>query len=567
MNQIAAYANIARRVGRAFGWLAARRMQDLSPRRALRRRLSQREPDATNERSFADLLEMKAEQRGEEPFLMFYDRVLSLAEINRLANRVAHRLKSYGASPGQAAAVMMNNSPEWLAAFYAIQKLGMCAVPVNTSLRGESLQYILDHSETRFLFVDHDLLPEIEKIREPLHRLERVAVNTDGAPEDFQLPDRTLPLGHFLDDTLADTNLNLRFDRSNICLLMYTSGTTGLPKGVVYTYDRSNVTFLGVAARIFYEKDDIPYTCLPLFHANALFLTVTEAMWRDLKVGLGRRFSASRFWDEVRMYRATTFNSLGAMTAILMKQPPRPDDRDNPVRLVLTAACPASLWRAFEQRFGVTIYEGYGAVDGGGFVTFNLGNAPVGSIGKPLRGKHRIVDEAGSDVPPNQPGELIAWVGRERGVVSYYKNEKASNEKVRDGWLYTGDVVYADEKGFLYFVGRSTESMRRRGENVSAYEVERDIEKHPDVLECAAYGIPSELGEDDIMISVVPLEGKTIDPHALHDWAREHLPRFAVPRYINVLDELPKTATHRVVKKSLVDAGVTETTVDCEKRE
>lgn len=565
MSRAIAYADLIRRTGRAVGFFLSRQLGDRTLMETVRKTAERGKLTVAGDRSFAELLEMKAEQRGEESFLMFYDRTLSLRQINSAANRVAHRLLQLGAGPGQAAAIMMPNSPEWLIVFYATQKLGMTAVPINVGLKGEGLRYIIDHSESRFVFVDHTLLGELEKVRKGLDELEYTVLNTDGAEPGFEPPRWTHPLEHYLAEELDTANPNQVFDRNNIALLMYTSGTTGLPKGVVYTYARSGVTLLGLLAHLTYEKGDVLYTCLPLFHANALFLTVTEAMWRDLKLGLGRRFSASRFWGEIRMYGATSFNSLGAMTAILMKQPVSPDDADNPVRLVLTSACPTSLWRAFEERFKVTIWEGYGAVDGGGFITFNQGNAPVGSIGRPIAGRYRLVDEEGNDVPPGQPGELITWVGLEKGVVRYFKNEKATNDKVRDGWLYTGDLIYQDEKGYLYFVGRFTESMRRRGENVSAYEVERDVEKHPGVLECAAYGIPSELGEQDIMISVVPVEGTGLDPAALHAWLCDRMPRHALPRYINLIDELPKTETHRVIKKTLVDRGVTDTTVDFEK--
>ena len=349
------------------------------------------------------------------------------------------------------------------------------------------------------------------------------------------------------------------------CLLLYTSGTTGLPKGVPTRYGRTNLKLMAALSRALLRPDDVYFTCLPLFHANALMLTVTNALNADAQVALSEKFSARRFWDEVRVSQATVFNALGAMIPILMKQPEKPADRQHRVRYVLSAACPADMWEPFEKRFGVKIMEGYGAVDGGGFIVMNFGNAPVGSLGKPLGARHRLVDDSLNDVPVGKPGELLFQVGKNRGSsMEYYKDEKATSSKVRDGWLHTGDRVYADKKGYLYFVGRKTESLRRRGENISTYEVEQAILQHPDVLESAVYAVPSELGEDDVMAALVPVEGKSLDAGQLRRFLGDHLARFAIPRYWRFLAELPKTETQRVIKNVLQQEGVTPDTVDTE---
>jgi carnitine-CoA ligase len=520
-----------------------------------------------NDMSHSDLLEEKAARMGERPFLHFRDEVISYREMDRNANRAANYLKSLGGRPGAGVAIVMKNSPRWLDVFYGLEKLGMYAVPVNAALRGDQLAHVLDNCEASFLVIGWDLLPYYEVVAGRVDSVKKVIVNTEEAPDDFELPEGMELLSDAYGEGSDATRPPERHDPADLCVIMYTSGTTGLPKGVVYRYNSTNVKALSILTRILMKKGDMAYTCYPLFHANALFLTVTTAMHGNCEVALGERFSASNFWDEVRRFGATTFNGLGAVMPILMKQPPKPDDRDNDVRVVVSAGCPADIWRDFEQRFGVQIYEGYGAVDGGSVVITNFGTAPVGSMGKPLGSKIRIVDNEGRDAPTGKPGELICYVGDRKSSVEYFRNADATSDKVRDGWIHTGDLVYTDRDGYVYFVGRNAESMRRRGENVSAYEVENAILQNEDILECAVYAVPSELTEDDIMVTMVPVDGRSLDPASLPAFLSDRLAKFAIPRYYRVVEALPKTETHRVIKKELQELGVTPDTYDAENKE
>jgi crotonobetaine/carnitine-CoA ligase len=298
-------------------------------------------------------------------------------------------------------------------------------------------------------------------------------------------------------------------------------------------------------------------------------MTLTMTMAIKGTIALSRKFSAGRFWEDIRRYHVTLFNTIGSIIPILMKQPEKDTDAKNKVRFVLSAACPAEMWEAFENRFGVTLYEGYGAVDGGGKGILNLGTAPVGSLGKPsgALGKNlRIIDENGLDTPIGVPGELIFKMEDRKSHVEYYKNENASKEKVRDGWLYTGDLVRKDDEGYLYFVGRNTESMRKGGENVSAYEVEHVIMKHPAVEEVAVYAVPSEMAEDEIMAAITLVPGKKLIPEELNTFLSDKLAKYAIPRFIRVVDEFPKTNSHRIIKGELEKAGVTDDTYDSTKK-
>jgi crotonobetaine/carnitine-CoA ligase len=512
-----------------------------------------------------DVIEESAGQKPDSLFLFFEDQKVTFGQFNRRINRVANGLARLGCGAKSGVSIMMPNSPEWLYVYFATQKIGACAVPINVGLKVDGLAYIIDHSDSGAICVSHQYKDQFENIRQGLGKVRHVIYDTAGAAADFELPRGAMTL-----DELARAdgeNPASRPDPEDISVLMYTSGTTGLPKGVVIRYKSFDLDTFTMFSQMVYNEDDILYTCLPLFHANALVLTVMRALAAGAKVGLSRRFSASRFWDDIRKYEATSFNALGAMIPILMKQPPRPDDGDNPVRLVLSAACPAHLWEEFEKRFNVKIWEGYGAVDGGGFTLFNIGNAPVGSMGKPPGDAvAKVFDERNNELPPGQVGELVFKIDDiEMRKVEYYKDEKAASGKIRDGWLHTGDLVYADEEGNFYFADRRTDSMRRRGENISSYDVEQVITKHPAVLECAVYGVPSDLGENDVMAAVVLKPGASLTPKELVEFCSDKMAEFMIPRYIDFRTELPKTGTHRLQKVELKKQGVTPTTWDREK--
>ncbi len=514
------------------------------------------------EMSWGELLEEKVKKHGDRVFLTFEDKNYTYKDMNNNADKIASFFSKKGGSRGKGVAIFMENSPSFLDVFIGLQKIGMYSVPVNTSLKGESLLYILNHCEARFIVIDEIYIPIIEKIESELTHISTIIVNPSSA--EFKIP------GDMISLEQAYSQPPVKFDegynKEDICFITYTSGTTGLPKGVVYRYKNIPVKLLSLVAHLIYKKSDILYTAMKLFHGNALFVTVTCGMHTDARVVLAKSFSASGFWNEIRKYKITSFNTIGAMIPIIMKQPENGLDNKNNVRFILSAACPTDLWEKFEKRYGVKIHEAYGAVDGGGKVILNLGNAPVGSIGKPpMKVKYRLVDTLMQDVPDGQPGELIFASSKgegKKGAVEYFRNDTASQEKSDSNWIFTGDLMKRDKNGYLYFIGRNTESMRIKGENVSAFQVEQMIQKHPSVLEAAVYAVPSELAEDEIMASVAIVEGKSVNEKDLIDFITGDLPKFAVPRYIKIVEEFPKTETFRIMKKEIEDQGIVNGTYD-----
>ena len=516
--------------------------------------------------TWATVLEEQAEKIPEKEFLyiIYQDRYITYKEMETNANRMAHFFLKLGAQPGDGVAVLMGNSPQFLDVFFGMQKIGMYINPVNTALKGESLAYIIDNSDCSFLVVDHDLVDLFLSVRDKTPQVHTVIVNTLEAPEGYRVPPGMLDLTDAYDSSLPTTVPSVEIDGNNLIVLMYTSGTTGLPKGVVSRYNRNLIERVRPLATLLLTPDSVYYTALPLFHGNALFVTTTQALIAGCSVALSKRFSARAFWDEIFKSGATLFNTIGAIIPILMKTPLSLHEKDHLVTHVMSAGCPTDLWEPFEKRFGVTIWEAYAAIDGSGFIA-NFGDGPKGSIGKPFTSAIRIVDDQGRDVTPGTTGELLFQVDPERKTtVEYYKNPKANQEKTRGDWEYTGDLVYQDPQGFLYFVGRNTDSMRYRGENVSAFDVEQAILKHPSVMEAAVYAVPSEMTEDEIMATVRPVEGEKLTPVELRIFLQDKLAKFAIPRYIRMVEDFPRTETFRIKKNDLKNLGVTPDTYDAQ---
>ena len=539
--------------------------------------------------SFADLVKTKAEVVGDKVYLTFVrdfdkgiDETYTYRDMYLQSNRVANALLKAGLKRGDGLSLYQINSPEFLFILFGAWKIGIYVVLVNTGLKGDGLQYIIDHSDSKVLATHWSLLDNCLNIKEQLPKIEHVIVDMNEAPEDFKLPEGIMSLQKFMD--VSDEDTNVKIDPNDMATLIYTSGTTGLPKATTFfhrgMYGLGLIGVLLWASRIAQPGFKL-FTCLPLFHANALQLCAMPGYYGEVPVVLSKRFSASRLWDIVRKYEVTTFNVLGSMPQYLMKQPARSNDKDHKVMFVGSAAAPKELVRDFEERFGLKLFEGYGAVDGGGFSLGTGGdpNAPVGSMGRPPEGTiAEIMDDDLKILGTDTVGELVFLVKeeeKEARKVSYYKNPEASAARIQtasDGrsWFLTGDLATRDENGWYFFVDRKKDSIRRRGENIAAWSIERAINLHDKVLESAAYGIKGhqvgeDYAEDEVMVAVVNQPNQTMEPEELLDFLQDKLAYFQIPRFIDFVEALPKSKVHRIMKRFLKDKGVTETTYDREK--
>ncbi|MGX6446547.1 AMP-binding protein [Patulibacter sp. S7RM1-6] len=502
------------------------------------------------EGTIADVLRARAEATPDATFVSFDGEVVSYAGMVDRAARAAGALAALGLEPGDRVATVLPNSLELLDTWLGAAAGGFVLVPVNTGLKGDGLRYVLEHSEAKAVVVDGPLEETLTAAVPPGEGPAVRLVRDAAAPADVRAAD-VLAAG-----TAAAVR---RGDADGLATILYTSGTTGMPKGVMNghrPYLTAGLEFTRRFLRL--GADDVLYTSLPLFHVNAQMLSVMGSIVSGRPLVLAPRFSASGFLDDLRRHDATVFNYIGAMLTMLAKQPEREDDAQNRVRLAVGGAAPRELWRDFERRFGLEILEIYGLTE---TACFCVGSPPdaikPGKLGTAVSWAEVDVHrEDGTRADDGEPGEIVVRAKEEDVLFrGYLKNEEATAEALEDGWFHTGDRGRRDDDGYLVFLDRLKDVIRRRGENISSYEVERVVNTHPDVAESAAVGVPSELGEEDVMIVVVPRPGGEVDPAALRAHCAEQLAAFMVPRYVLVRDALPKTATQRVQKFELRKAG------------
>jgi carnitine-CoA ligase len=428
-----------------------------------------------------DVIRSRVEEHPDEVWLKFCDETFTWREILSNIQRAANGLLDLGVRPGERVALMMGNRPEFIWTHLGIVFIGALSVPVNTSQRGATLEHILTDSDSVVVVFEDELRDAVLGIKDQLSSL-RSAVVADGQVGDGV--DLTIDRLFDHPDTEPEVEVEEAVGGAGI---MYTSGTTGPPKGIVATkYDTEPMRILIESSGV--QPGETMYTSLPLFHANALLVSMLGSMLLDAKFALGERFSASRLFDECRKYDAVEFNTLGSMISILLKQPPRPDDKDHPVRVVVDAGVPPEFWEEFERRFGVRIVEWFGMADSPGILLNDVGK--VGAMGKPVADvEFQVVDEEDNPLPPGEEGELV--FKHPQGQLTYYhKLPEATEEAYAGGWFHSRDLAVMDEEGFFYYKERKKESIRRRGENISAWEIESVLNQHPAVLESAAYDVP-----------------------------------------------------------------------------
>jgi carnitine-CoA ligase len=483
---------------------------------------------------------------------------VTFGQLRDRAQRVAAGLLDLGVQPDDRVATMLDPGTPYLAAWFGISWAGGVDVPINTAYKGTFLEHVLRESGARVLIVDGrwtgrlaDLdLPDLEHV---------VAV---GPPNGWP----TVPV-HDLDEllTLGPAPLTPRTE-TDLVYILFTSGTTGPSKGVVHVNRSALWNAKAWIDILELTHEDVAYSMFPLFHVTARSAVVTSSLWARGRVALREGFTLGGFWDDVRSSGATWFGYMGAVIALLHKQPPRPDDADNALRVAFGAAAPPDIVDDFERRFGFELLEVYGSTELGPATAPRPGRVKRGTMGWPC--EHLITevhDEHDRPVPAGVHGEIVCRPAVPYGLFQgYWARPQETLHAFRNLWFHTGDGGFFDEDGHLVFTDRIKDSLRRRGENISSFEVERAVMRHPDVLEAAAYAVPSELTEDEVMVAVVPQPDRDIDMEQLFRYCADTMPRFTVPRFLRVVAELPKTPSQRVQKYLLRGQGVTSDTLDRE---
>jgi len=522
---------------------------------------------AQHDRVLTKIIEDKARQYPDRVVFQFRDDPLTLGELNEAINKAANGLLSLGVKHGDKVAIMLPNSPEFLYTWFAANKIGACEVPINVALKGQGLAYQMVQSDCVALVADTQYLDRLEGVAEDLSDIRHI-VFTDDANSGTALPQwpgfEILTYAELADHPSTTPDVNVHY--SDLASILYTSGTTGVSKGVMF----SNHYWYDIWAESVkysrYTEDDILYTGLPFFHGNAQGITVGPALLADAKAVIVERFSASRLWDDCRRWECTEANYIGGIIPILLKQDPQESDADNPIRLMVGAAAPQDEWHAFQERFNTKILEVYGMTECYCCLVSPYDEPRAGACGQPITGWDvRIVDDDDNECKPDSLGEFIARSNKMFvGTDGYYNKPEATLELFSNGWIHTGDLGRMDEDGYFFFVDRKKQAIRRRGENISSFEVESVISSNPAVLESCVVGVPSELGEEEVKAVVVFKEGQAISEEELIRWCEPRMAYFAIPRYIAVRDSLPKTPSERVEKFKLKNEGITE---DCWDRE
>ena len=522
--------------------------------------------DNTTPYVLGDLIEDRVKRNSDRIFLRFKDQSYTYAEMNRSANRCAHAFLQQEVQKGDKISIMLPNCPEYIWIWWGSAKMGAVEVPINTSYKGEFLRHIIDQSDSTVLFLDHEYLDRLKLIEDDLKKLKK-GVILGGLTKEEAAASR-IPLISWEEFfTAPETPVDITIYPHDPQNIIYTSGTTGLSKGTLGPHKFWIVTAEQLLPLREGGRDDIFYTFLPLYHMNGQCLTVVTALLAEGQVVLSDKFSASRFWGEIKKYQATQFNYLGAVIPILEKQPEKPDDIDNTIKIAFGAGCPQAVMDRFEKRFGCKCMEGFGMSEIGIPIHTTLYDRRPGSCGKPLPiYEINLVDDEDNEVPPGVPGEIIFRPKEPfTMMLGYYNMPDKTLETYQNLWFHTGDLAKKDEDGYFYFEDRKKDSLRRRGENISSFEVERAINMHPKVLESAAVAVKAEMPEDEVKICVVLKPGETLSPEELIAFAAERMPYFAVPRFVEFMDSLPKTPTERVQKYLLKQAGITPATWDREK--
>jgi crotonobetaine/carnitine-CoA ligase len=507
------------------------------------------------DRTVTALITERATAQPATAFLTAGGERWTFAETAERAAQRAATLREAGVSTGDRVMALLDNGPLLAELFLACAWSGAVLVPVNTASRGPQLEHVIADSDPALVVAAPayaDAIGETCSDRAGAPRTVWISGGDGSARAVTPVP----PPGAAVDPVAVRPE--------DPVAILYTSGTTGPPKGVVCPHAQFWWWGRNTGAALEISAADVLYTCLPLFHTNALN-TLVQALTFGVPVTLGHRFSASSFWRVLCEVEATVTYILGTMASILAARETGPLDREHRVRVALAPGTAPALWEVFAERFGIRVVEGHGMTETNIVIGPRGGEQRPGWMGRVMPGFHaRVVDDGDADVSANVAGELVVRADEPLAFATgYWRLPDATAAVWRNGWFHTGDRVVRDDEGWFRFLDRIKDAIRRRGENISAWEVEQALTAHTAVVAAAAIPVPSSLGEDEVMAYVVAHD-PTPTPEELIRWLEPRLPYFAIPRYLEFVDALPLTENGKVQKYVLRERGVTPSTWDRE---
>ncbi|WP_409241752.1 ATP-dependent acyl-CoA ligase [Bradyrhizobium sp. CB1015] len=512
-----------------------------------------------SERILSTMLTRQAERYGDRLLLVAGQARWSFAQTAAIAAASAQTLVDTGIKPGDRVALMCSNRPEFLQVYLGCAWLGAIAVPINTALRGSQLSHIFRNSRPALLVVEAQFVSAVESVEAGV-----------------ELPPRTWIIGAAADaigarlSPIALPPLGAAAPAGAVrpgdtVAILYTSGTTGPAKGVCCP--QAQLFWWGIysARALGIREGDVLFTTLPLFHTNALN-AFYQALLNGCTYVLEPKFSASGFWAAARQHNATVGYLLGAMASMLLAQPKSADESMHRLRVALGGGVPPQIHGPFRERFGVPLVDGYGSTETNFVFAGTIPSDRAGTMGYLAAGiEARIVDENDSVLPDGEAGELVLRAREPFAFASgYFGMPEKTVEAWRNLWFHSGDRVVRDCDGHYRFIDRMKDSIRRRGENVSSWEVEHAIQSHPAVAACAVYPLPSELGEDEVAAAILLEPGYLLQPVDIVRHCEGQIAYFAIPRYVRILSQMPLTENGKIKKGVLRDAGVTTDTWDRE---
>ncbi|MCH7743919.1 MAG: AMP-binding protein [Proteobacteria bacterium] len=516
-----------------------------------------------NEMILANLIAARAEQKPDLDILTFEgagireDEIRTYADLWQNGNRIAKGLIKRGMQVGDRFALFMRNHPEFVDTMVAASISGCVFVPVDPRTKGAKLAYTLNDSQCKGVIAADYAIAHILEIRDQLKHLEWIWIlpSDEGEDVDPVSVDGAESMTGILSEPYTAMKVRVKTGKEPFEII-YTSGTTGDPKGVVRSNESyGSATMFG--ALVGFSENERPYTGLSLTHGNAQIMTLGPTLGMGLRTVFSRKFTKSRLWDITRKYDNTVFNLLGGMAMAIYSEPEREDDADNPVSFIVSAGMPIGIWESFEKRFNVNILECYGAIEGG-FAVKPIGLGPVGSFGKPPpNSEMRIVNESDEECPPGVLGELVSrpTLG-DQPEVEYFGNKDASDKKTRGGWLRSGDVCHHDEAGWFYFDYRIGGGIRHNGDFINPGFVEGVVAECQSVTDVFVYGVPAKSqspGEKDIVVAIVSVDDEVFDPDEVFARCRRDLEPNFVPSYIQLVSEIPKTASEKPQERFLLE--------------